>query len=395
MRPFLHAYRLLLTLFSIVWLGFTVGCSDGNEGGSERSGLVAPVGGAAGEQGTIRAVRTFSGALEASASFLVSPKVSGRVEAMSVDIGDAVQRGSVLAELDADEYRQDLAQAEADLLVAKANLAQGKSALEIAKRTMERADALRKKGVTSDSELDAAKSELLASEAAVAVYQAQVNRAEAEVASARIRLSYTQVQATWSGGADTRYVAERYIDEGQTVAANTALLRIVDLNRLSGVFYVTEKDYANLSVGQNVTIRTDVYPNAEYTGHIERIAPVFQDASRQARVELRIENEALKLKPGMFIRAQVEVDRVEGATIVPQSAIVTRSDIQGIFLVSEDGDRAEWRTVRVGIREGAKVQVLGDAIRGKVVTLGQQLIEDGAPIRVSTASTVNSADQAE
>jgi len=363
------------------------GCS--NEESGARGKMQVPVEAALIQHGSIHAIRTFSGSLEASASFLVSPKVSGRIETISVDLGDGVQRGAVVAELDADEYQQDLAQAEADLLVAKANLAQSQSALEIAKRGMERADSLRKRGVTSDADLDVAKSELLVGEASVEVDRAQLNRAEAALASARIRLSYTKVQASWSGGASQRFVAERYLDEGQTVAANTGILRIVDLDRLAGVFYVTEKDYANLQIGQHVAIRTDVYPREMFSGKIERIAPVFQDASRQARVELLVENPGLKLKPGMFIRAEVEVARAEEATIIPAESIVTRSDVQGIFLVSEDGKTVSWHEVQVGLRQGDLVQITDSELSGRVVTLGQQLLEDGAAIRL--AGDVNSS----
>lgn len=372
---------LLLGILSLLY-----GCS-GDAGGEREGQNAVPVEVSAIEHGTIRAIRTFSGSLEASASFMVSPKVSGRVVSIAVDIGDAVERGAVVAKLDADEYAQDLAQSEAERLVAQANLAQAESALEIARRSMQRADALRQRGVTSDADLDSAKSELLASEAAVEVYKAELNRADAAVSAARIRLSYTEVQATWSGDGGPRYVAERYIDEGQTVAANTELLRIVDLSQLIGVFHVTEKDYANLSVGQTVTVQTDVYPGETFSGEIERIAPVFQDASRQARVEIEIDNSDLKLKPGLFIRAQVEVGRADEAIIVPEASILTRSDVQGIFLVTDDGRSATWAKVQVGIREGSKVQVLGEALSGQVVTLGLQLLKDGSAIRIANQST--------
>lgn len=374
------------SLFSGRWVLFPLlaaavgltGCSDDQENRSDEN--AAPVEIAAIEKGMIRAMRTFSGSLEAHASFTVSPKVGGRIEEMRMDIGDTVDRGAVVAKLDDAEYQQDLAQAEAELLVAKANLAEAQSTLEIAKRAMERAETLQERGIASDAELDSARSELLARQAGVDVYQAQIARAEAEVEAAKIRLGYTDVTALWAGGDPQRVVAERFIDEGQTVTANAPLLQIVDIDPLSGIFFVTEKDYAKLRTGQPVEIRTDAFPNETFAGTIERIAPVFREQSRQARVEISIPNEQQKLKPGMFIRAQVEVDRDENATVIPAEAIVTRSDAQGIFIVCPDGETARWQPIETGIRDTERVQILNTDLTGRVVTLGQQLIEDGARI---------------
>jgi len=378
MRPHIASFYVLIAAL----LAALFGCSD--DTGTERGARPpAPVETAAIETGTIRGLRTFSGALEPRAAFVVSPKIGGRLEAMLVDIGDSVKRGAVVARLDDDEYRQNLAQSQADLLVAKANLAEAESALEIATRSMERTQTLSTRGVASDAELDAARSELRAREARVEVQKAQITRAEAEVATARIRLGYAEVTALWADSDASRVVAERFVDEGQTVSANTPLFEIVDLDPLSGVFFVTEKDYANLRVGQQVDVHTDAYPDETFTGQIERIAPVFHQNSRQARVEIAVPNRDLRLKPGMFIRADVEVRRVENAVLVPAESIVTRSDVQGLFLVAPDGKTAHWKQVEIGIREGGRVQVLGDGLEGRVITLGQQLIQDGSAITVA------------
>jgi RND family efflux transporter MFP subunit len=378
------SYTVVLRLslgFSLVFAG----CSDRK---AQQAGdpLPVPVEVAPVETGTIRTLRTFSGALEARSAFAVSPKIGGRLTEIFVDIGDPVQRGMVVARLDDAEYQQDLAQVEAELLVARANLAEAESTLEIAKRAMERTLTLSERGVASASELDASRSELLAREANVEVQHAQIARVEAAVASARIRLGYAEVQALWAGDDVSRLAAERFVDEGQTVTANTPLLQIVDIDPLSGIFFVTEKEYAYLRSGQKVDVRTDAYPEQVFTGTIERIAPVFREDSRQARVEISVPNPDLRLKPGMFIRANVEVRREDNATIVPAESIVTRSDVQGVFTVAADGQHAEWHSVAVGIREEKRVQIKGAGIEGQVVTLGQQLIEDGSAIIIAEST---------
>jgi RND family efflux transporter MFP subunit len=174
------------------------------------------------------------------------------------------------------------------------------------------------------------------------------------------------------------------VDEGQTVAANAPLLMIVELHPIVGVVFVTERDYAQLKPGQHVSLTTDAYPDEQFTGRIDRIAPVFRKSTRQARIEMIIENPQHRLKPGMFIRAAVVLTRVPEATIVPEQALTIRDDKSGVFVVSEDGRSVAWREVKVGIREGGRVQVIGEGLSGRVVTLGQQLVNDGSAILFSS-----------
>lgn len=338
------------------------------------------------ELGPIELRRTFTGTLEAHSEFVVAPKVGGRVEKLSVDLADEVVRGQVVAELDDAEYVQAVARAGADLEVAKASNVEAGNLLQIADRELRRVDDLRQRGVSSESQRDLSKADQLAKQAQVRVTEARVASAEADLAAARIRLGYTQVNAGWRGGSDRRVVAERYVDEGQTVAANAPLLRIVELDPITAVFFVTERDYARLRTGQPVLLSTDAFPEEEFHGRIARIAPVFRESTRQARVELRAENPELRLKPGMFVRATVTLRREEAATIVPEQALVTREGRQGIFLVSQDGSSAAWREVEPGIRQGGRVQIPGEAFAGQVVVLGQQMLKDGAPLRVVNES---------
>jgi RND family efflux transporter MFP subunit len=334
------------------------------------------------QRGPIALQRIFSGELEALAEFVVAPKVSGRVERVMVNIADTVKRGQVVAELDNEEYVQAVAQAQADLEVARANLSQARSALEIAKREFKRTESLLKRGIASDSEFDAARQDRLARQAQRKVAAARVTKAESSLETANIRLGYTQVTAGWTGGAEHRVVAERYVNEGQTVAANAPLLLIVDLNPIVGVIFVTERDYAHLKPGQLVSLTTDAYPGEQYPGRIARIAPIFRKSTRQARIEMTIDNAQHRLKPGMFISATVVLARVPEATIVPEQALTIRDDRSGVFIVSEEGRSVAWREVKVGIRQGDRVQVEGEGLSGQVVTLGQQLVKNGSAITI-------------
>ncbi|EXJ17002.1 efflux RND transporter periplasmic adaptor subunit [Imhoffiella purpurea] len=337
--------------------------------------------------GPIEKRRTFTGTLEAQAEFVVAPKVSGRIEDIGLDLADAVKRGQVVAMLDDAEYVQDVARAEADLAVTRASHLEAESLLKIAERELERVEKLQTRGLSSDSQLDTSRAEQLAKRALVSVTEARVASAQADLEAARIRLGYTQVTADWRGGSERRMVAERYVDEGETVTANTALLRIVELDPITAVFSVTERDYAELRTGMAALISTDAFPGESFEGRIQRIAPVFRESTRQARVEIGVENPDRRLKPGMFARATLILDRHEDATIVPEQALTKRDAGEGIFVIASESSQALWRPVRSGIQEEDRLEVIGDGLEGRVVTLGQQQLRDGARVRVVEPET--------
>lgn len=374
---------LIAVVAGLGWFVFGRPGAQGGPAEGRGKSRPAPVEVAAIERGPIELRRTFSGTLEAQAKFVVAPKVSGRVERMAVDLADTVRRGQIVAELDNDEYVQAVAQAKADLEVARANRSEARSSLEVANRDLERVGTLRKRGVASEAQLDTTRANQLAKQAQLEVAEAQVTRAESALETAKIRLGYTRITADWTSGDDRRVVAERYMDQGETVSANTPLMLIVELDPISGVIFVTEKDYAGMKPGHPVVLTTDAFPGEEFRGEIDRIAPVFHEATRQARVELKIENPQHRLKPGMFIRATGVLDRVAEAIVVPEQALSTRGNRTGVFVLNEDGQMVSWREVTVGIRDGSRVQVEGEGLTGRVVTLGQQLVDDGSRVTVS------------
>ncbi len=346
-----------------------------------------PVEVAAVEVGPIEERRVFSGTLEATARLTVAPKVPGRVASLPLEIADVVERGQVVARLDSDEFAQAVAQAEAELAVERAGLAEAESEAGIATREYERVTALHERGIASDSQLDTARAAEASRGAAVKVAEARVLRAEAALASARIRLGYASITADWEGGDGQRVVAERYAEQGDTVSANTPLLAIIELDPIRAVIFVTERDYALLEAGQAVRLETDAYPGRVLRGEVARVAPVFREGSRQARVEIRVANEDAALKPGMFVRVGAVLDRVSDATLVPARALVRRDERDLVFVLDgEDSVRAV--EVSLGIRDGETQQVEGEGLGGgaaRVVTLGQQLLEDGSAVRVVDA----------
>jgi RND family efflux transporter MFP subunit len=338
------------------------------------------------ETGSIALEYHFNGSLKAHSEFLVSPKVEGVIKSIAVNMGDSVKRGQVVALLDSAEFDQQVIQAEAELEIARANLQESKSLLKIAERELKRIDKLREQGVSSASQRDVTRAEQLAKQAHAQVAIAEQSRAKAKLETARIQRSYTAVKADWHGKDEYRLVAERFVDEGETINAHTPLLKVINLNPITAVINVTEKQYADLSSTQPVSLTTDAYPDKQFYGVIERISPIFLEKTRQAHVEIEINNSEKILKPGMFVRIKVVLRKLDKATIIPAQALTRRDNKTGIFILSEDHSRVSWHIVKPGIQQGERLQINNKNLQGHVVILGQQLLKHGSAVIVAEPS---------
>ncbi len=342
--------------------------------------------------GLIRDIGVFTGSLVPESQFVVAPKASGWMKDLLMDIGDSVGRNDEVAVLNDEEFRRQAEQAGAELQVAKASAENTGALLDLAKREYERVMALREKQIASAAELDTASSAYNAGQAQLKVAQAQVVQKEAALKGAELQLSYTQVRAFWETGDANRVVGERFVDEGTLVSVNQPIVSILENNPLTAVVFVIERDYPKMSVGQEAAVTTDAYPGQVFRGTIRRIAPLLRENSRQARVEIEIANAEHLLKPGMFVRAQVEFASHEQATLLPISALVRRDGKEGVFLVEEGGSqepvlRVRFVPITTGIVSGEVAEVKEPALSGKVVTLGNHLLEDGAKVILPKATS--------
>lgn len=383
MKRFLLTLLALLAASSLAWA--IVQRLQSAEAAGEAPRAPAPVEVEPVRRGPVVLRRTFSGTLEASAEFVAAPRVPGRLIELAVDLGDVVERGQVVARLDDAELAQAERQAEAEQAVAEAGLAEAEAALVISERALVRIERLIEEGVSSDAQLDAARSGALASRARLQVAVATVEREGARLEAARIRRAEAEVTADWREGDDRRVVGQRFVDEGGNVSAGTPLLSIVAEDSLVCAIDVPERDYGLLAVGQTARLLTDSHPGRDFHAEVARISPVFRDTTRQARVELKAENTDRLLKPGMFVRATLELQRVEDALIVPAGAVTERAGIAGVFVIGANSESARWCEVELGVRDGDQLQVIAEGLEGSVVVMGQELCEDGSPIRVVTA----------
>jgi RND family efflux transporter MFP subunit len=355
--------------------------SGSKEGfGSRRGNPAVAVETAPIQKESIKDVGRFTGSLSPQSEFMVAPKIAGRLEKILVDIGDVVTADQLVAVLDDEEYQQQVYQAVAELEVARANLVEVKITSENAKREYERTVALREKKIASESQLDAAESEYKTQQAKLQVANAQVSQKQAALNMAKVRLSYTRIRVPPNHASQQRVVGERFVDEGSMLAPNTPIVSILDIGTLIGVINVIERDYPKIKPGLPAVINTDAFPGQTFSGKVIRIAPLLMEKAREARVEIEIPNQRMLLKPGMFVRVQMEFELHENATVIPQSAVVKRDGSQGVFVVDRQEKKARFIPVTLGIVNEARAEILKPELTGEVVTLGQHLLEDGASI---------------
>ncbi len=195
--------------------------------------------------------------------------------------------------------------------------------------------------------------------------------------SARIKLSYTEIRAPLSG-----YVAKRFLDPGTMVKTSTPIVSLVDIQPVTTLISVVEKDYGSIRLGQSASITVDAFPGQTFRGRVVRLSPVLDSETRTADVEIEIANPKNLLKPGMFARVSLALQKKEKSLVVPQAAIVRRGSAVGVFKIDEER-RATFVPLEVGAAYDGSVEVVGGVSQGdQVVTLGAHLLEEGSRVRI-------------
>lgn len=323
----------------------------------------------------IQEIRQLTGTIYPLYQYIVAPKVSGRLFKINKRIGDWVKRDEFIARIDDAEYQQAVLEAEANLKISQANLAEIESQFELAKQELERVKSLQQKGIASPAELDAALSNFNALQSRIKLAQAQVEQRQASLNSAKIRLSYTVLVATEPG-----FIGERFVDEGSLLAPNSPVVSIIGIDTVIVRTTVIERVYGRIQLGQSAEIEVDAYSNKKFYGQVSRIAPMLQEASRVAQMEVEVANDSLLLKPGMFSKVNVILAKKDLAQVVPSQSIISRSGENGIFVIPKGVTMAHYIPVQMGIAASEKTEILSPEIKGVVVTLGQHLLEEGSSV---------------
>jgi len=284
----------------------------------------------------------------------VGSTVTGRVARVLVREGAQVKRGEVLVRLETDELQAAEAQA-----VAAGR--QADATLQAARATLTRAEQLVKQNFYSAAQLDEARR-------AVDVAVAQQGAARAAVTAARARLEQARIEAP----ADARVLA-RMVEPGQIVQPGKALLNLALAGPTQLVAQVDERFLDQLQVGQSATVVADAFASQRFAAKVQSIAPVV-DAQRGAiEVKFALLQEAPAfLREDMTLSVEVETARREQALALPLGVLRQTTGDTARVLVAVDGVAQE-RTLRLGLRTLAAVEVLEGLRAGDVVLTGTTL----------------------
>ncbi|TFG75020.1 MAG: efflux RND transporter periplasmic adaptor subunit [Thermodesulfobacteriales bacterium] len=290
----------------------------------------------------------------------VSPRISGRVVDVKAFLGDSVQQGQVLAELDSIE----LGQTKAEYLESKANL-------EVARANYSRENRLFKKQITSEKEYLYAKAEFIRSESALNTALETLRL---------LGLSDEEIKSLKWGETDhpasifpliapfTGTVVEQHIVLGEFIKPEDKPYTIADLSHLWIQLDIYEKDLRWVEVGKTVDIKVNAYPDENFEGKITYVSDILDESTRATKARVEILNMDGKLKPGMFATAIISIPSSdnEEVIVVPGTAIQQIEGKSAVF-VQEGEDSFEMRGVSLGQHSGDYVQVLKGLSPGDVV----------------------------
>jgi RND family efflux transporter MFP subunit len=339
--------------------------------------------------GDMRELSSYYGTLSAPNRFYLSTKAAGEIKSLMADIGDRLESGHLVADLDDEEYVLARDRAELNVRLAEAQVSEAQANLALAESDMRRQSSLTKKSIVTQSDYEAAENRLLQAQARMEVAQSQLHSSRNQLADSDLRLSYTKVIASWpeQKPGETRYVSSRLVSEGQLVTANTPLFELVSLDPLLVVVDVIEKDYPKFYPGMEATLTTEAYPGETFIAKVLRVAPVLSSDSRQARLELEVANADLKLKPGMYANVVFVFNEHRGVWSVAEDVPFRRQEGYVIFMADLESGTVRQVPVTLGLSDNGRVELVGvDSLGFPVVTLGQHLLQDGQPFKVADES---------
>jgi membrane fusion protein, multidrug efflux system len=308
--------------------------------------------------GRIVETREAVGTVRAFESITVTAKVMGFIAKIEFQEGQKVNAGDMLVALDAEERRADIeaAVAESRRATAQRN--------EIATR-LERALALRRSGAGTEAQVDDLTAQVRTLESAIASADARRRAAEA-------RLEDLVIRAPFAGRVGTRSVSL-----GAYLAPGTRITTLDDLSKVRLDFFVPENLLGRLKEGQVVKATAAAYRDRSFEGKVSVIDPRIDPVTRTVRLTAEFPNPDEALRPGMFLSVGLEVTSNDNAVVVAEEAVVSEGLRHVVYPVKDD--KVERRVIRIGQRQGGKVEVLEGLQPGEtIVVLGVQRVRPGA-----------------
>ncbi len=335
------------------------------------------------ERCTITQVVEASGTINPVNTVSVGSTVSGLIKEIYVDFNSEVKKGQILAQIDPANFQASVDQATAQINNAEANLARLNAVTEMSRKTYTRYKNLYAKNFIAKSELDQAESDYLSNLAQVGAAKAQISQARATYNTAMTNLGYTKIIAPVDGT-----IISREIDLGQPVAASfqaPELFTIAqDLTKMQIEVNVSEADIGKVKEGQDVTYTLDGYPDSVFNGKVTqvRISPTTVSNVVTYVVIVDVNNEDLKLIPGMTANVSIITNKSEDVLCAPNTALKytpetegQKYEKQGVWIL--DKNKPKRVDITQGASDDSKFEVISAGIKeGDLVLTGSSKASD-------------------
>ncbi|HEX3586564.1 MAG TPA: efflux RND transporter periplasmic adaptor subunit, partial [Candidatus Angelobacter sp.] len=290
-------------------------------------------------------------------------KVDGYLDKLTVDKGDSVKAGDLIADIDVPELRANLVKYKAELELAQAEFKQMSEA------------------TAADSE--ATKNRLAVASGKLAVAKGNVQYTES-------MLKYARVVAPFSG-----IITKRYVDPGAYIpvpnAASTpeaaAIVNLTDFKTVRLQVAVPETEATHVKIGQSIRWTADDFPGEHFDGTVTRAYWALDKATKTMLTETQIANPGMKLQPGMLVNARIGIEKKSDALLLPAEALVKEKTNSFIFIFN-DG-KLKKAPVQVGFNDGTNVEIVaGVKPADLAIVPGQLALRDGQPVKVAEEKMV-------
>ena len=359
--------RVLVGVPTVLLVGLAAAWGYLRQGESADPGFAT----AAVMRGEIEDTVTALGTLQPLQYVDVGAQVSGQLRKIHVAIGDQVQEGALLAEIDPRIYRARVEADRATLASLQAQLAERQAQRTLAERQYERQKGLLQANATSREEFESAEAALEVARAQIGALNAQITHAQSTLEGDETNLGYTRIFAPMSGT-----VVSLEARQGQTLNSSQQtpiILRLADLDTMTVRTQVSEADVNRLAPGMPVYFNTLGQPERRWSGTLRQVLPTPEVVNNVVLYNalFDVPNPDRVLMSQMTAQVFFVLERAEDAMLVPMAALgPIREDGASTVHVVGKGGKVEQRTVTIGVRDRISAEVLNGLEEGERVVVG-------------------------
>jgi HlyD family secretion protein len=328
------------------------------------------------ELGEIVAEVMGTGTLEAHFKSTVSPRISGRIQEVFVDMGDSVTAGKLLVKLDDVDMKPQVEIAQASVVVSQAALdrlqadrSQAVAVLEQTAADHERASRLRPGGAISQEDVDKITANWKIAQAGVARTDAALIEGRKQLIAAETNLAYrkallgdTEIVAPFDG-----LIVQRQRDSGDIAVPGSAVLSLISTKELWTTAWVDETEMSRVTIGQPVRVVFRSEPDRAYRGEVTRLGRQADRETREFIVDVRILELPKNWAVGQRAEVYIQTARKTGVTVLPAQYVLWRDGKPGVFV--RQGQHAAWRVLTLGLSGRESVEVVAGLEPGDSVVI--------------------------